>query len=316
MEIAMRRRELVKAAISHKATERPPYCMVLTREAEKKLLASNGGIPSVEFLDNDVIQVNAPWWGWHQLADDWREPDAPKSQARVIGSGDYGAFFERLRLLRAHSDKYILVMFFGSHFEKANSARGIENFLMDMAGAPDFAKSLLTKIIDKNMVMLENILSAPEIDGVLLGSDWGSQRGLLMSPNVWNDMIRPGEQREYDLIHGYGKDVWVHSCGNIEPIIPCLVEMGVNVLNPVQPEAMDIARLKADYGKHLTFWGGVSTQDLLPNGTPAQVKAEARRIRAMMSKGGGYIFGPSQDLQDDVPLGNIAALLEVARERI
>jgi uroporphyrinogen decarboxylase len=290
--------------------------MVLTREAEKKLLASNGGIPSVEFLDNDVIQVNAPWWGWHQLADDWRQPDVPTSQARVIGHGSYEAFFERLKLLRAHSDKYILVMFFGSHFEKANFARGIENFLMDMAGAPYFAKALLTKIIDKNMVMLENILAAPEIDGVLLGSDWGSQRGLLMSPNVWNDMIRPGEQREYDLVHSYGKDVWIHSCGSIEPIIPSLIEMGANVLNPVQPEAMDIARLKADYGSRLTFWGGVSTQDLLPNGTPEQVKAESRRIRKMMSEGGGYIFGPSQDLQDDVPLANIQALLEVARESL
>jgi uroporphyrinogen decarboxylase len=288
--------------------------MVLTREAEKKLMASNGGRPSVEFLDNDVIQVNAPWWSWHQLGDDWRLPDAPTSPARVTGSGDYQGFFDRLRLLRAHSDKYILVMFFGSHFEKANSARGIENFLMDMAGAPEFAKSLLNRIIDKNMVMLENILAAPEIDGVLLGSDWGSQRGLLMSPEVWHEMIEPGERREYDLIHSYSKDVWVHSCGSIEPIIPSLIEMGVNVLNPVQPEAMDIARLKADYGKRITFWGAVSTQDLLPNGTPEQVRTEARKIRAMMSEGGGYVFGPSQDIQDDVPVANIQALLEVARE--
>jgi uroporphyrinogen decarboxylase len=287
--------------------------MVLTREAEKKH-ATVMGRSSVEFFDNDIIQVNAPWWGWHQLGKDWKLPDAPTSYARVIGHGSYEAFFERLKLLRSHSDKYILVMFFGSHFEKANSARGIENFLMDMAGAPDFARSLLRKIIDMNVVMLENILASPEIDGVLLGSDWGSQRGLLMSPAVWHDMIRPGEQREYDLIHSYGKDVWIHSCGSIEPIIPALIEMGVNVLNPVQPEAMDIAQLKADYGSKITFWGAVSTQDLLPNGTPQQVKAEARRIRAMMAKGGGYIFGPSQDLQDDVPVENIRALLEIARE--
>jgi len=310
----MTRRDLVKTVIAHKAISRVPYCMVLTREAEKRLQAENGGRWSVEFLDNDVIQVNPPWWGWYQLADDWRRPDVPASPARVAGHGDYQGFFEKLRLLRAHSDKYILAVIFGSHFEKANFARGIENFLMDMAGSPDFAISLLTKIIDRNMVMLENILSAPEIDGVLLGSDWGSQRGLLMSPRLWNDMIRPGEQREYDLIHSYGKDVWIHSCGNIEPIIPALIEMGIDVLNPVQPEAMDIRALKASYGSRLTFWGGVSTQDLLPNGTPEQVKAEARRIRNMMAQGGGYIFGPSQDIQDDVPLANITALLEVARE--
>lgn len=312
----MTRRELVKAAISHQPTWRTPYCIVLTREAEKKLLAANGGRPAVEFLDNDIIQVNAPWWGWHQLNEDWKQPDVPKSPAKVIGRGNYEDFFEKLRLLRAHSDKYILAVFFGSHFEKANFARGIENFLMDMAGAPGFAKSLLTSIIDKNIVMLENILSAPEIDGILLGSDWGSQRGMLMSPTVWQDMIRPGEQREYDLIHSYGKDVWIHSCGNIEPIIPSLIEMGVDVLNPIQPEAMNIEALKSEYGNKIAFWGGVSTQDLLPNGTPEQVKAEARRVRRMMAQKSGYIFGPSQDIQDDVPLANINALLEVAREAV
>jgi len=85
---------------------------------------------------------------------------------------------------------------------------------------------LLNKTIEKNMVMLENSLTAPEIDGVLLGSDWGSQLDLLMSPDTWQEMIRPGEQKEYDLVHSYGKDVWVHSCGNIERIIPSLIEMG------------------------------------------------------------------------------------------
>jgi uroporphyrinogen-III decarboxylase len=309
----MRRRELVKAAISHAQTPRPPYCIVMTQEAEKKHL-SGMGRSAVEFIDSDVAQVSAPWWGWHQLAADWARPEVPVSPAKTIGRGNYQAFFDMLRMLRAHSDKYILVTIFGSHFEKANFARGIENFLMDMAGAPDFARDLLARIIDKNMVMLENILAAPEIDGVLLGSDWGSQRGLLMSPKIWHEMIEPGEKREYDLVHSYGKDVWVHSCGNVEALIPSLVKMGVDVLNPVQPEAMDIKLLKATYGSRITFWGGVSTQDLLPNGTPEQVKTESRRVRAMMSDGGGYIFGPSQDIQDDVPLANINALLEVAGE--
>ena len=162
--------------------------------------------------------------------------------------------------------------------------------------------------------MLENFLALPEIDGVLLGSDWGSQRGLLMSPEVWDDMIRPGEQKDYDLIHGYGKDVWVHSCGDVHVLIPRLIEMGLDVLNPVQPECMDIAELKASFGDRLTFWGGLSTQQTLPFGTPDQVRAEARKVRDRMRTGGGYIFSPAQSIQGDVPVENILALREVARE--
>ena len=162
--------------------------------------------------------------------------------------------------------------------------------------------------------MLENFLSLAEIDGVLLGSDWGSQRGLLMSPEAWDEMLRPGEQKEYDLIHAYGKDVWVHSCGNVEELVPRLVEMGLDVLNPVQSEAMDIRALKEHYGERLTFWGAISTQQTLPFGTPEDVKAEARRVRDLMGRGGGYIFSPAQSIQGDVPVENILALLEVARE--
>ena len=221
---------------------------------------------------------------------------------------------KNIKELRQKNDKYFLVRIYGSHFEKAYFARGIENFLADMAGEPQEAQRLLNKIIEKNLIMLENFLAIPEIDGVLLGSDWGSQLDLLMSPDTWQEMIRPGEQREYDLIHSYGKDVWVHSCGNIERIIPSLVEMKLDVLNPIQPEAMDIAKLKRLYGDNLTFWGGVSTQQTLPYGTPDDVKRESREVREILSNGGGYIFAPAQGIQHDVPTANIIALIEVARE--
>jgi uroporphyrinogen decarboxylase len=232
----------------------------------------------------------------------------------VLGAGNYGNLAENIKAERDKSDKYFLVTIYGSHFEKAYFARGIENFLADMAGDPPFARKLLNLIIEKNMVMLENFLALPEIDGVMLGSDWRAQRGLLMSPDVWQEMIRPGEQKEYDLIHAYGKDVWVHSCGHIEAVIPSLVEMGLDVLNPIQPEVMNIAELKRKYGHKLTFWGGISTQKTLPYGTPDEVRAEVRQVRDMMSKGGGYILAPAQSIQNDVPLQNILALLEVARE--
>ncbi len=310
----MNRREIVKAAIQHRQTPRVPYRIDLTGEAWEMVKPLAGGKDCESFLDNDVVGISPPWWRWADLGGDWAGFDAPTSAARCIGGGSYEDFINNVKKARETTDKYILVLIYGSHFEKAYFSRGIENFLADMAGDPAFARKLLSKIIDKNMVMLENFLALPEIDGVLLGSDWGSQLDLLMSPTVWQEMIRPGEQKEYDLVHAYGKDVWVHSCGNIEKIIPSLVEMGLDVLNPIQPEAMDIAMLKNTYGHKLTFWGGVSTQQTLPFGTPDEVKAEARRVRDMMSAGGGYIFSPSQSIQNDVPVANLLALLDVARE--
>ncbi len=310
----MTRREYVKAAIEHRATDYVPYFIRFCGDAWDALKEVVGNVSRQEFIDDDVLGFGPPWWGWHELESDWRGINAPTSRAKVIGRGSYTGFADSIKAARDTSDKYILVLIYGSHFEKANAARSIQNFLSDMAGEREFAQKLLNKIIEKNMVMLENILTMPEIDGILLGSDWGSQRGLLMSPEMWDEMIRPGEQKEYDLVHAYGKDVWIHSCGDVDILIPRLIEMGMDVLNPVQPECMDIQKLKTDYGDKLTFWGGISTQQTLPYGTPDDVRKEARRVRDLMSKDGGYIFSPSQDIQRDVPLENIMALLEVARE--
>jgi len=310
----MTSRELVKAAVHHQETGRVPYSISLCGDTWEKLAPLVPEESPGEFLDNDIEGVGIPWWGWDELADDWRGPATPTSLEKVMGTGDYGGLVDRIKEQRQRSDKYFLVFMYGSHFEKAYFARGFENMMADFAADPAWAQKFLARIVDRNMTMLENVMTIDEIDGILLGSDWGSQIDLLMSPAVWEDMIRPGEQREYDLIHSFGKDVWVHSCGKIDKVIPSLVEMGLDVLNPVQPECMDIRTLKADFGDKLAFWGGISTQSVLPFGTPDEVRAEARRVRDMMSRGGGYVFAPSQDIQSDVPPENIIALLEVARE--
>ena len=312
----MTSRQRVRATIRHERTDRCPYLITMCADASAQLAPHMGGRTLDEFLDNDVIMVGPPWWGWHELGDDWLGMELPTSPEKIRGHGSYDEFFNRLKELADTTGKYLLVAIYGSHFEKANFARGIENFLADMGGEPAFARELLLRIVDRNMVMLDSILAADEIDGVLLGSDWGTQLDLLMSPAVWDDMIRPGEQREYDLVHAFGKDVWVHSCGCIDKLVGRLVEMGLDVLNPIQPECMDIGALKRNYRDKLTFWGGITTQTILPFGTPDQVRAEARRVRDLMGAGGGYIFSPSQDLQADVPAENVLALLEVAREML
>lgn len=310
----MNSRDLVRRALAHEETPRAPYLIRLTGDMHEKLLRERGIENREAWLDNDVYCIAPPWWRWHELGADWGGPDVPQSAPRVRGGGSYESFFETVERARDETGKYLLVLIYGSHFEKAYFARGIENFLADIAEEFDFARRLCARVIEKNLVMLENILACDAVDGVLLGSDWGSQRAPLIDPNVWDELIRPGEQREYDLIRGYGKDVWIHSCGCITALVPRLVEMGVDVLNPVQPECMDIAELKRDHGGALTFWGGIGTQQILPFGTPEEVRAETVRVRDLLGKGGGYILSPAQDVQGDIPIENLEALLAVARE--
>jgi hypothetical protein len=181
----MTSRECVRAAIGHRATGRVPYCIKITADAWERLRPVAGGRSCEAFLDNDVRLIGPPWWRWQDLGPDWGGFDAPTSPPRCIGTGSYDAFIDTVKRTADETDKYILVTVYGSHFEKAYFSRGIENFLADLAGSPDFARRLLNTIIEKNLVMLENVLILPEIDGVLLGSDWGSQLDLLLSPAVW-----------------------------------------------------------------------------------------------------------------------------------
>ena len=330
----MTAREIVKSSIAHKESGKIPYCISFASDAYKKygdklaevyLSKETERTVSDKILDfhealglsmgNHVFCTHdKPWWNWYNVPKSYYEDfEAPDFLPQTRGCGSYERFEEKLKYVRETTDRYILVPIYGSHFEKANFCRGIENFLADLAGNREFAKKLLDTIIRKNLVMLENIVSYDEIDGILLGSDWGSQQSLLMSPDTWRELIAPGERKEYELLKSAGKDVWIHSCGNIEQIIPDLLDMGVDVLNPLQPEVMDIYRIKKKYGDRLTFWGGISTQKTLPYGTPDEVRQEVRQVVAAMSRGGGYITSPAQDIQSDVPFENILALIKEVR---
>jgi hypothetical protein len=132
----MSRRQLVKDAIAHKPTARVPYCIDFTQPAREKFEKAAGCRSLDGFLDNDIIQVSPPWWWWDNLGPEWKATDAPASRPGVKGNGSYNEFRDRLKLLRDHSDKYILAMIYGSHFEKANGARGIENFLAEARVRP------------------------------------------------------------------------------------------------------------------------------------------------------------------------------------
>lgn len=199
-------------------------------------------------------------------------------------------------------------------FERAWSLRGMDDLLVDMLEAPEFVHELLDRILDFNMAQLEVALEH-DIDCVFFGDDWGGQRGLIMGPNLWHEFIRPRAQVMYQRVRRSGKLVMIHCCGDVRILLPELVEMGVDVFNPFQPETMDVFATKQSFQGRLSFYGGISVQHLLPHGTREEVSEETGRLLSTLGLGGGYIAAPSHSVPVDVPPENIVAMLDVLQHQ-
>ena len=196
-----------------------------------------------------------------------------------------------------------------SLYERAWSLRGMENFLLDMVERPEFADELLDRICEFNLALIEQAGPLP-IDCVRFGDDWGSQRGLIMGPALWRRFLKPRFARMVERAASFGKTTFLHSDGDIAAIIPDLIEVGLNILNPVQPDVMDVYEIKREYGKDLTFHGTVSVQHLLPDSTPDELRVEIRRLMREVGAGGGLIIAPTHSLGGDIPLENLVVMVE------
>lgn len=213
-------------------------------------------------------------------------------------------------VMRTKGDMFAFTGVGFSMFERAWSLCGMENTLMGMINNPEELDDLLDGICEYNLRILE-IASEYEFDGCLFGDDWGQQRGLIMGPEHWRRFIKPRMARMYAKAKEQGWYVMQHSCGDIHEIFPDLIEIGLDCYQTFQPEIYDIEKVKAEYGNSLTFWGGISTQQLLPTASPEFLKEEIVRIMKIMKKNGGYIVAPTHSVPQDVPPENIMAMLEV-----
>ena len=186
---------------------------------------------------------------------------------------------------------------------------------MNMISDPEMVHYVDDHIIEFYLKALKIFLEAArgKVHVILIGDDMGSQRGLMISPQLVKEFVIPGAKKLIDLAHSYGVKVMYHSCGSIVEAIPLLIEAGVDIIHPIQALAagMDPASLKAKFDGEISFCGGVDTQDLLPNGTPEQVAAKVRELRTYFPT--GLIISPSHEgLQSDVPPRNIKALFDEA----
>jgi uroporphyrinogen decarboxylase len=148
------------------------------------------------------------------------------------------------------------------------------------------------------------------IDAIGLSEDYGTQRNLLISPAHWRRFIKPRLARMVERVHQGGKKFYLHSCGHVLPLVPELIEVGVDMLQPLQPEAMDIFELKRQFGRHLCLMGGISTQRTLPYGSADDVRREVGRCLEQMAAGGGYVMAPAKPILPGVPIANAVALIE------
>jgi uroporphyrinogen decarboxylase len=200
-------------------------------------------------------------------------------------------------------------------FETAWALRGYEQLLMDMASDPGKANRVLDLPYLYHQAVTQQLVRLG-VDMVWLGDDVGGQHAMLMSPRMWRQYFKP---RMADLIASLKAinpqvKLAYHTDGVVYPIIPDLIEIGIDVLNPIQPAAMDPLRLKADYGDRLCFWGSMDIQHTLPFGTPGEVRQEVITRLETIGRGGGLLIGPTHNLQLDTPLENFWAMLEAIRQ--
>ena len=204
----------------------------------------------------------------------------------------------------------------GGLFERAWAIRGFENFLADLVEEEDFAAELLDRLTAMFLAYVGHLARLP-LDGILFGDDWGDQRGIIMGPALWRKWFKPRWAAIFAAAKARGLAVLCHSCGSVVDILPDLIEIGLDVLESVQPEArgMEPAGLKARFGGRMAFWGGVGTQRLLALGTPAEIRAEVARLSWDMGVGGGYVLAAAKPLLPEVPTENAAAFVEALAER-
>ncbi len=199
-------------------------------------------------------------------------------------------------------------------FERAWTLIGMEALMIGFYTEQVFIHKLLSRITDYNVQVIKNA-AAIGVDCVHFGDDWGQQHGPLIDPSMWRDFIKPYFLKTCNVAKECGLLISLHSCGDVSEFIPDMIECGVDVFDPFQPEAMDIWALREQYRDDIAFWGGLSVQQVLPYGSTADVERETKRLLNEMAPGGRYILSPSHSVSGDVPMENIQAFLNAARQQ-
>ena len=348
----MTSKERVRSAIRHQVPDRVPCFMKCVAETSEKL-QKHLGLPSydavLDQLDIDIRCVDVPYigpelpriahadgsvetghWLGHRSKKFWNgmeynshvtfHPLAEMETVEELEAWnwpnpdhfDYEAF---KKICDRYPDRALRIGWPGV-YQVAGHLAGEEKIFMDMAANAEFAQRLFDKLVDFEVEYYGRMFEAADgrLDMLCVCDDYGTQNGMLFGTEMWEQYFARNTRRLTDLCHQHNAFYVQHSCGAIREIIPCLIECGVDVLDPIQKViGMAPKELKNDFGDRLCFHGGIDTQKLLPYGTPEDVRQEVEYFIDILNVNGGYILGPSQGFEGDVPIENILALYAARR---
>ncbi len=226
----------------------------------------------------------------------------------------------RAKALRASTDRAIVGLFGGNMFELPQWLYRMDNYMMYMGLYPEQIVRLSEKLCEIYLGNLEKWLGAvgPYIDVILFGDDLGGQKGPLLSPDMYREYYKPFHKQMWTRAKQLANvKVMLHCCGGVRPLLPDLIDAGLDAINPVQItcDGMEAAALKRDFGDQMVFWGGgCDTRQILPNGTPAEVRNHVHRQVEIMKRGGGFVFQQVHNILANVPPENIIAMFQAIRE--
>jgi uroporphyrinogen decarboxylase len=274
------------------------------------------GVGSVEGDPGTWFPAIHPLADTHSIEDlesyPWPNMDDPTRVAHVTA--------EAQKL--ADENKYAILAtpWLAFPLERAYAMQRMDRFMSNLGRYPDFARALLTKIAERCKILMGHFLreAGDHIDMIKIGDDLGMQNSLLMSPKMYREIVKPIHADYISFIKSRTKaKLFFHTDGDVFPLIPDFIEMGVDILNPVQTSAgkmSNLEELKRQFGKNLVFCGAIDTHRILPFGTPEEVRAEVKRIIEILGKDGGYMLSSVHTILPDVPPENILAMVDAALE--
>lgn len=204
--------------------------------------------------------------------------------------------------------------------ERAFAMQGMDVFLQNLVKNPEFAEALLLKITDKCKNLMDSFLAelGENVDIICIGDDLGTQDSLLMSPKTYREILKPIHADYISFIKDRtDAKVFFHTDGDVSPLIDDLIEIGVDILNPIQTSAgnmSDLSELKGRFGDEIVFCGAIDTQNVLPNGSPEDVRSEVKRVIGTLGPGGGYLLSSVHTIMEEVPAENVLAMVDAVRE--
>jgi uroporphyrinogen decarboxylase len=326
-------------ALTHQSVDRIPTQINYTQSMGKKLATyldlSMDKLP--DRLGNHLRRVDISfrmptspdgkarfdWWGvgWSTETEGYWPVVCPLAEADSLSGFAWPdsqaphLLDEAAQAIAADQGQHFIAPNFGfALFERAWSLRGFEKFNIDLALNQGFVIDLLDHITDIQVALAQRYLLLG-VDGGYFGDDYGAQKGMLFSPRTWRTLFKPRLARMFAVFREAGLPVILHSDGDIAQILPDLIEIGLTTLSPVQPEVLDLQWLKKTFGESLSFYGGLSTQTVLPYGTSGEVRQAAEiAVRVLASDSTGLLLAPSHRMTADIPVENVAALLEFMGE--